>query len=137
MVNQPWRPYAPEYGPLFINKDYRPPGLDAYATKAPGFEVTLDGVKWKKSKTGQWWPRYTGRGGSHHFEFRRFKFCNIHFVGKLWMRNPPCAQSMLKTTLVSSKTDITISSFGGLSFAIFFILLESSGCEIRHLCKQC
>ena len=64
MVNQPWRPYAPEYGPLFINKDYRPPGLDAYATKAPGFEVTLDGVKWKKSKTGQWWPRYTGRGGS-------------------------------------------------------------------------
>ena len=73
----------------------------------------------------------------NHFEFRRFKFCNIfHFVGKLWMRNPPSVQTMLKITLVSSKTDITISSFGGLSCAIF-ILLESSGCEIRYLNKQC
>ena len=62
--NPPWRPNAQEYGPMFINKDYRPPGLDDYATKPPGFEVTLNGVKWKKSKSGQWWPRYTGRGGS-------------------------------------------------------------------------
>ena len=41
--NPPWRPKDQEYGPMF-NRDYRPPGLDEYATTPPGFEVTLDGV---------------------------------------------------------------------------------------------
>ena len=46
------------------NKMECPKELDVWYHEPAGFEIVVDGVKWKKSATGKFWPRFSNRGGS-------------------------------------------------------------------------